>query len=227
MRKLPLFLVFKVNNKTTFTALTSLLLMKKYYLSVRALHMYIGLLTSPFIFILAISVLVINHPGYFNNIAPVKNLSEINTRLDSIPFRSTDVLTAKAIIQKLSITGEIDFISKNDSNLYFPVSTPRVINRIRVNTLNGMVSITRTDEGALRGMKYLHIMPGPHNFAIRGNSGFIKVWRYIADTIVYSLLFLSFSGVFLWYFMQSERKAGIYAAGFGLLALIGLLLLIF
>lgn len=201
--------------------------MKKYYPQVRTMHMYFGLLISPFILIFAVSVLVLNHPGYFSKIAPVKDLSTINTRLDSIPFRSTDILTAKAIIQKLSITGEIDFISKNDTSIFFPVRTPGLINRIRVNTLNGMVSITRIDEGALRGTTYLHMMPGPHNVAIRGNSGFIKIWRYIADTIVYLVLFLTLSGVFLWYFLQSERKSGIYAAGFGLLVLIGLLLLIF
>jgi len=201
--------------------------MKKYYPSIRALHLYIGLLISPFVLIFAGSVLVFNHPGYINKMAHGKDPSVINTRLDSIPFRSTDALTAKAIIHKLGITGEIDFINKNDSSLFFPVRTPGVINRIRVNTLNGMVSITRTDEGTLRGLAFLHAMPGPHNVAMRGNSGFIKVWRYIADTIVYSLLFLTISGVFLWYFMQSERRLGIYALGFGFLVFIGLLLFIF
>lgn len=201
--------------------------MKKYYPSIRALHLYIGLLISPFVLIFAGSVLVFNHPGYINKMTPGKNLSAINTRLDSIPFRSTDALTAKAIILKLGITGEIDFINKNDSSLFFPVRTPGVINRIRVNTLNGMVSITRSDEGTLRGLTFLHAMPGPHNVAMRGNSGFIKIWRYIADTIVYSLLFLTVSGVFLWYFLQSERRLGIYALVFGFLVFIGLLLFIF
>ena len=201
--------------------------MKKYYLSVRTLHMYIGLLISPFILIFAVSVIVFNHPGFFNKFAPVKELSTIKTRLDSIPFRSTDLLTAQAIIQKLSIKGEIDFIRKNDSTLFFPVRTPGIINHFSINTRNGIVSVTRSDEGAFRGTTYLHMMPGPHNAAMRGNSGFIKIWRYIADSIVYSILFLTLSGVFLWYFLQSERKAGIYAAGFGLLVLIGLLLLIF
>ena len=201
--------------------------MKNYYPPVRTLHMYIGLLISPFILIFAVSVLVLNHPGYFNNITPVREQSAINTILDSIPIRSTDLLTAKAIIEKLSIKGEIDFIGKNDSSLFFPVKAPGVVHRIRVNTRNGMVSITRIDEGVLRGTTYLHMMPGPHNATIRGNSGFMKIWRYITDTIVYSLLFLTISGFFLWCFLQSERKTGIYVAGIGLLVLVILLSLIF
>lgn len=189
--------------------------------------MYIGLLISPFVLLFAVSVLIINHPGYFNKTASKKDVSEIITRLDSIPFRSTDLLTAKALIHKLSITGEIDFISKNDSTFSFPVRTTGVVNQIHVNTLNGKVSITRTEIGALRGTTYLHTMPGPHNVAIRGNSGFISVWRYIADSLVYSLLFLTISGVFLWYFLKSEQRIGILTIGIGLAAFSVLMLLIF
>jgi len=70
-------------------------------------------------------------------------------------------------------------------------------------------------------------MPGPHLAAIRGNSGFMKVWRYLVDTTVYFLLFLTMSGVFLWYFLPSERKLGMYAAGLGILILLGLILITF
>lgn len=201
--------------------------MKKYYLPVRALHLYIGLFISPFVIIFAISVLVFDHPQFINKIAPLKDLPIVNVKLDSVPIRSTDMLTAKAILKKLDIGGEVDYINKNDSSFSFPVRTPGIINRVSVNTLNGKVSVVRTEAGALRGTTYLHSMPGPHNVAIRGNSGFIKVWRYIIDTLVYSLLFLTISGVFLWYFLQSERKLGILAAGLGILVLIGLLLLTF
>lgn len=201
--------------------------MKKYYPSVRMLHMYIGLLVSPFIIIFAVSVLIFNHPEYFRKTLSKNDISEIITTLDSIPFRSTNLLTAQAIILKLNITGEIDFINKNDSSLSFPVRTPGVINKIHINTINGLVSIRRTNIGALQGTTFLHAMPGPHNVAIRGNSGFIGVWRSIADTLVYSLLFITVSGVFLWYFLKSERRFGILAAGFGLLVFTGLLLLIF
>jgi len=201
--------------------------MKKYYLPVRALHLYIGLLISPIVLIFALSVLTFNHPQFINEIFPSKELAVFEVKLDSVPVRSTDLLIARAILKKLEITGEVDYINKSDSSMFFPVRTPGKLYRISVNTQSRTASITRTDLGALRGTTYMHYMPGPHNAAIRGNSGFMKAWRYLVDTTVYALLFLTISGIFLWYFLQSERKSGIYAAAIGVLFLIGLLLFTF
>lgn len=201
--------------------------MEKYYLKIRALHLYIGLLISPFILIFAVSVLVINHPKFINEIFPVKEQPALEVKLDSVPFRSTDLLTARAILKKLDITGEIDYITKNDSALIFPVRTPGKFYRINANTRTGIISMDRKNTGALRGTTFLHFMPGPHNAAIRGNSGFIKAWRYFTDTTVYSLLFLTISGVFLWYFLRSERTLGKYAIAIGILIITGLILFSF
>ncbi len=86
--------------------------MKKYYPSIRALHLYFGLLISPFVLIFSVSVIVFNHPELINRFSTIKQLADIQTKLDKIPHDTTDLLTAKAVIKKLNITGEIDFISK-------------------------------------------------------------------------------------------------------------------
>lgn len=201
--------------------------MKKYYLSVRALHLYVGLFISPFILIFGISVLVFNHAGFINKLNPVKELPDIKMKLDKVPYDTSDLSTAKAIIKKLNITGEIDFISKNDSSISFPVTRPGLRTYIKVNVNTDSVFITRKNEGTLRSMTYLHSMPGPHNVKLRGNSAFITTWRVIADVAVYFLLFLTVTGIFLWYILKNERLIGFYSIALGLLFFTGLLLLIF
>ena len=201
--------------------------MKKYYPLIRTLHIYFGLFISPFILIFSISVLAFNHAGFLNRINPVKSLPEIRTKLDCIPYDTTDLLTAKAIIRKLGITGEIDFINKNKDYLSFPVNKPGLKSRIEVNIHTDSVIITRQMEGSVRAMNYLHIMPGQHNAKIRGNSLFLKIWRLMADAVVYLLLFLILSGVILWYNLEFERNSGYYAIVLGMLFFTGLLLLIF
>src|SRR4051812_17162242 len=201
--------------------------MKKYYASVRTLHLYAGLFISPFVLIFSISVIVFNHPGLINRLNPVRPLAEVRTKLDRIPFDSSDLRTAKAIIHKLNIKGEIDFISKNDSSISFPVNKPGLRTYIKVNTKNDSVLVTRKYEGPLRATTYLHSMPGQHNEKLRGDSAFIKTWRVLADGIVYFLLFLTASGIFLWYVLKAERIIGFYSLAFGLLFFIGVLLLIF
>jgi hypothetical protein len=201
--------------------------MKNIYPLIRTLHIYFGLFISPFILIFSISVLAFNHSGSVNRINPAKSLPDIRTRLDKIPFDSTDLLTARAIIRKLGIKGEIDFINKNDNQISFPVNMPGLKSRVLVNTHTDSVLIIRQKEGSIRAMNYLHLMPGQHNAKIRGNSLFLKIWRIMADTVVYLLSFLVLSGIFLWYFLEFERTTGFYAIILGMLLFTGLLFLIF
>jgi hypothetical protein len=200
---------------------------KKYYSVIHALHIYFGLFFSPFILIFSISVLAFNHTGFLNQINPVKSLPEIRTKLDYIPLDTTDLLTAKSIVRKLGINGEIDFINKNEDQISFPLSKPGLISRVKVDTHTDSVVISRKLEGSLRAMGYLHIMPGQHNAKIRGNSLFMRLWRLMADAAVYLFLFLILSGVYLWYYFKPERRMGLYSIIFGIIFFIGLLIIIF
>jgi hypothetical protein len=200
--------------------------MKQYYPPVRALHLYTGLFLSPFILIFCISVLALNHAGWLDKKAPVSHLPVIKAKIRQFPHDTSDLNTAKAIISELKIDGEIDFIYRKGNHFAFPVTKPGLKLLIDVDTLSNDVTINRTVEGTIRATNYLHKMPGPHNENIRGNSAFLKLWRVLADTVVYLLLFLSASGVFLWYFLKVERKLGLFAIVLGTLTFSGLLLFI-
>jgi len=201
--------------------------MKQYYPPVRSLHLYIGLFLSPFILIFCISVLALNHSGWLNKKVPILHEPVVKTKIRQFPHNTSELNTAKAIISELKIDGEIDFIFKRANHFAFPVTKPGLKLMIDVDTLTKDVTINRTVEGTLRATNYLHKMPGPHNENIRGNSPFLKLWRVLADTVVYLLLFLSASGVFLWYFLKVERKLGIFVIVLGVVTFSWLLLLIF
>ena len=200
--------------------------MKKYYPLVRKLHLYFGLFISPFVLIFSLSMLAINHEGWLNQFAPVKHLPDIRTKLDKIPYDTSDLTTAKAISKKLGIDGEVDYISKGDDYIFFPVSKPGLKTTIKINTLTDSAFITREQQGSMRAMSYLHKMPGPHGEQIRGNTPFLKVWRVLADVVVYVLLFLTVSGIFLWYFLKIERNIGLFTLTLGVAFFTGLLLII-
>ena len=61
-------------------------------------------------------------------------------------------------------------------------------------------------------LSYLHKMPGPHNVAIRGNWIGTQAWRVFADATIYLLLFISLSGIYLWWAIKAERRIGFDAA---------------
>ena len=160
-----------------------------------------------------------NHEGLLNQFAPVTHLPDIRTKFDKIPYDTSDLTTAKAISRKLGIDGEVDFISKGEDYISFPVIKPGLRTMIRINTQTDSAFITREQQGSMRAMSYLHKMPGPHNEKIRGNTLFSKIWRVLADAVVYVMLFLTISGVFLWYFLKIERNMGMFSFTLGFLFL--------
>jgi hypothetical protein len=201
--------------------------MKKYYPLIRKLHLYFGLFISPFVLIFSFSMLAINHEGLLNQFAPVKHLPDIRTKLDKIPYDTSDLTTAKAISRKLGIDGEIDYISIENDHIFFPVSKPGLRTTIRISTLTNSAIITREQQGSMRAMSYLHKLPGPHAEKIRGNTPFLKIWRVVADVVVYVLLFVTVSGIFLWYFLKIERNLGLFILTLGVVFFTSLLLIIF
>ena len=71
-------------------------------------------------------------------------------------------------------------------------------------------------------LSYLHKMPGPHNVAIRGNWIGTQAWRVLADATIYLLLFISLSGVYLWWAIKAERRIGLTLLTAGAATFLGL-----
>ena len=74
----------------------------------------------------------------------------------------------------------------------------------------------------LNGILYwLHTFPGPHTQY--KNWFFLLLWWIFSDSVAYGSIFLSVSGIYLWYFLKKERKAGFILITLGMLSF-GLLL---
>lgn len=68
----------------------------------------------------------------------------------------------------------------------------------------------------------LHMSPGQHLADIRKNWIFMRVWSWLADATVCLTLFITVSGVYLWYGLRAERKVGLGLLAAGALSLFGL-----
>jgi hypothetical protein len=84
--------------------------MRKYVSLVRKLHHYFGLFISPLVLVYSLSALSFNHPGLANRLDPVRQLPEIKTMLNSMPYEPSDLETAENICRMLNINGEMDTI---------------------------------------------------------------------------------------------------------------------
>lgn len=196
------------------------------YRRLRDLHLYLGLFISPFILLFAASVFYLNHGKLDQGTQPppatYRDLT-IPDGFDRVKGREA-ADRAHAILRQIGVTGEIGFLRyvANERHLIFPVSRAGSEATIDVDLDARTATVTRRSMGLWESLSYLHKMPGPHNVAIRGNWIGTRAWRVLADTTIYLLLFISVSGIYLWWAITAERRIGLALLTAGAVSFFGL-----
>lgn len=193
----------------------------------RDFHLYLGLFVSPFVLLFAASVFYLNHgkllPGAEPRVETYRNLM-IPDGFERLKGREA-VARARAILPQVNASGEIGFLRyvAKDRRLVFPVSKAGTEATVDVDLAARTATVKRRPMGLWESLSYLHKMPGPHNVAIRGNWVGTGIWRTFADATIYLLLFISVSGVYLWWAIKVERRIGLALLGAGAVTLFGLI----
>ena len=182
------------------------------YRSLRDLHLYFGLFISPFVLLFAASVFYLNHGKLIAGAeAPVETYRDlvVPDGFDRLKGREA-VDRAAAILPQLRVSGEIGYLRyvAKTRHVIFPVSKAGSEATVDVDLDARTAIVKRRSMNVMESLSYLHKMPGPHNVAIRGNWIGTGIWRLFADTTIYLLLFISLSGVYLWWAIKAERRIG-------------------
>lgn len=198
-----------------------------FYRWIRDLHLYFGLFVSPFILLFAGSVFFLNHA----KVATDRWTSVDTFQSVQIPggiesARGRDAISrAQAILQQIGVSGEIGFTRyiQQKRHFVFPVSRPGLETMVDVDLDARSASVSRRQTSFWEALGYLHKMPGPHNVAIRGNWLPTRVWRWFADATIYLTLFISMSGIYLWWVLKAERHIGLTLLAMGAVTFFGLI----
>jgi hypothetical protein len=183
------------------------------YRWLRDLHLYFGLFISPFVLVFAASVFFLNHAKVSTDRwATVETFATLQIPAGLESARGPDaVRLARTLLPQVSLRGEIGFTRyvKDARQFVFPVSRPGLESQVVVDLQNQSVTVSRRPTNVWEALAYLHKMPGPHNVAIRGNWFATRVWGWAADATIYLWMFITISGVYLWYAIKAERNIGI------------------
>jgi hypothetical protein len=188
--------------------------------------LYFGLFISPFVLLFAVSVFYLNHgkliPGSPLQAETYRGL-QIPDGFDRLKGPEA-VERAKTILPQVGVAGEIGFLRyvANDRRLIFPVSKAGTEATVDVDLDARTATVKRRGMSVWESVSYLHKMPGPHNVAIRGNWVGTQAWRVFADTTIYLLLFISLSGIYLWWAIKAERRIGLTLLTAGAVTFLGL-----
>ncbi len=197
------------------------------YRILRDLHLYAGLLVSPFVLVFAVSAIQLNHslmPWGGRSASP----AAARTVRVSVRDSENSLDVARQVRSQIGIAGEIGYVNRKagSARISFPIESPGRLDKVKVDLAAGVATIEHTTTGAWDGAIYLHKMPGPHNVSIRGNWIFTRLWGWLADGTVYLLLFLSASGIYLWTVLKADRRTGLLFLGGGVVSFVALVLAI-
>ncbi len=200
----------------------------RFYRLIRDLHLYLGLFSSPFVLVFAISVFFLVHT-WLPKLGPEAS----NTRVVSALLLPGDLQTLsgrpliealKPVLEKAEVHGEIGFVRHlvQEEQLILPVTIPGRESLVTISLANRGATIVTRETGLADALVTLHKFPGQHLVNLRMNWFAMKAWRWLADATVYLILFISVSGVYLWYGLRTERKVGLILLGAGALAFFGM-----
>ena len=177
----------------------------------RDLHLYFGLFISPFILLFAASVFYLNHAKLIVGPQPAETYRELRIPEGFDRLKGPEAVErAREILPQVEAAGEIGFLRyvAKTRHLIFPVSRAGVEAMVDVDLEARSATVKRRTTSLWESLAYLHKMPGPHNIAIRGNWIGTRVWRWFADATIYLVLFISISGLYLWWAIKAERRVG-------------------
>jgi hypothetical protein len=200
----------------------------RFYRLIRDLHLYLGLFISPFVLVFAISVFFLVHswrPGIASETSTTRVVSALPLPGDLQTLSGRPLIDAlKPALEKADVRGEVGFVRHmvKEEKLIIPVTIPGRETTVSISIASREGTIVTRETGLADALVTLHKSPGQHGPNIRMNWFFMKVWRWMADATVYLILFISVSGIYLWYVLRAERSVGFILLLAGALSFFGM-----
>jgi hypothetical protein len=201
---------------------------RRFYTITRDLHLYLGLLISPFVLLFSVTVFFFVHaitPKFgaetmHSRIATAIALPPELSKLSGRPL--IDAL--KPTLASIDVPGEIGFLQHvvKDDTFVIPVSVPGRVTTVTIRVAQREATIVTRETGLADALMTLHKSPGGHTAALSMNWFPMRAWRWLSDATVYLTLFITISGLYLWYVLRAERRIGYVLLGTGAVVFLGL-----
>ena len=190
----------------------------KYSLWNRRLHYYLGLYFLLFIWLFAVTGLLLNHAWTFSEFWPNRRVAT-SERAIVMPAGGTMLQQAQDVMRQLGIAGEIQWVTaKPDATrLEFRVTRPGRQFEIKSDWKQGRATVQRTVVNAWGAMRTLHTFTGVRVNEPNNDRDWIltKIWAYSMDAVAVGLIVMAISGIVMWCALPTKRRLGIVALATG------------
>ena len=190
----------------------------------RKLHYYSGLFLLFFLWLFALSGLLLNHPTWgfaesWNNRKETNYDSEISALGPEV---KGDLGQAREIMRQLGIEGEILWTTtRTDTSPFeFQVRRPGHFYFLKANLEQNRVAVRQADVNLWGVIKVLHTFTGVQMDDPRNSRDWwlTSVWALSMDAVATGVIFLILSSLYMWFELPQKRLLGIVVLGLGSLS---------
>jgi hypothetical protein len=198
----------------------------RFYRFIRDLHLYLGLFISPFVVVFAVSVFFLVHAWLPKTDAGAKRVvTELALPANLEKLSGRPLIDAlQPVLAQIQTQGEVGWVQHRakEHRLILPVSVPGRLTTVTIDMANREATIEPRSTGLADALVVLHKSPGPHLVGIRMNWFPMRLWSWFADGTVYLGLFVTVSGLYLWYALRAERRIGFCLLAAGVVVFAGI-----
>ncbi len=188
----------------------------------RKLHYYFGLYLLFFVWLFALSGLLLNHSSWKFAEFWANRKETAYERPISARGPGSDLVQANDLMLELDINGEVEWTAtRNDSNRFdFRVTRPGHIFEIKTDFEKKRATVQRIDLNAWGVMRLLHTFTGVRMTDRRNERDWLltSVWAFAMDAVAAGLILMILSSLYMWYELPQKRRCGTIILALGLLS---------
>lgn len=190
----------------------------------RKLHFYSGLFLIFFIWLFALTGLILNHPNWTFH-EHWKNRKQTYFERDIVapgPDAVGDLGQARDIMRQLGVEGDILWTTTraDATELDFQVRRPGHFFAIKANWARKHASVQQSDVNLWGVMKALHTFDGNVIDDSRNHRDWIftTVWCLSMDAVAIGLIYMVLSSLWMWFRIPAKRVSGSIVLALGVLS---------
>lgn len=187
----------------------------------RRLHYYLGLYFLFFVWLFALTGLLLNHGSWtFAEFWPNRKISNVERPIE-VPAAGSALENARNVMRQLDLAGEIQWLATppDAMRLEFRVTRPGQQFDVKADWQAGRATLQRTEVNAWGVMRILHTFTGVRLNDPKNQRDWVltTVWALAMDAVAAGLVVMVISGLIMWYGLPGKRTWGMIALGSGIL----------
>jgi hypothetical protein len=186
----------------------------------RRLHYFLGLYFLFFIWLFALTGLLLNHAWTFSEFWQNRKVTTTDHAIQ-VPASENPLEQARELMRQLGVAGEIQWVAtKPDAtHLEFRVARPGRNYEIKADWPQARATVQRTDVNAWGTTRILHTFTGVRLNDAKNERDWIltKLWAYSMDAVALGLIVVVISGLVMWWPLPGKRLGGLIALSSGVL----------